>query len=503
MVNQSYQNAKNITFGFLVVFVLIVGVLSMPEEEYIADPMAMRCETVSLINNGSLAIPAALAQSFGERGQFFVENVAKGEWYCKYGILNSLMYLPILSIQKWCEGILEYFSPTRVIYLNFFNLLLTIASALYLFLITTRYTTRFGVALFFVITAFYTTYWWNYLRAHNSEIYQTLFMLGFYYHLVCSCDEQQCRSQELLAGLFFGVLTLTKVVYLILLPVVGIFLMVRHEMFSQKGVSFWQRIRSLFPSICFFGLPVALALGFIFCVNNYKFGSPFESGYGQWQERGQPIFSGHLFSGLTHFFFDPQYSIFINFPLLTFALFGYPLFFKKFRLEASFFLSIGLTLLLVNSKLLTWCGGWGYGPRYLLVMLPLVSLPFLAVLEWVIDQRKNSKAIIVGGLIAFILLLSLKLQMNVNALPFFVNFRLQGALASLHDASIDHYFSKIPFGIINAELLAFKKGASLPVLASVEKKLSPEGVEQLHQFIRSQLVSNYFWIQDPKVGQKP
>ena len=532
-------------FWALMALGFFVGILSMPKEEYIADPMAVRCETVSLINDGSLAIPAALAQSFGERGQFFVENVTKVKWYCKYGILNSLMYLPALFIQKWHEGTLSYTSPSRVIYLNLFNLLLALASAIYLFLIASRYTKREFVAFFYVIAAFYTTYWWNYLRGQNSEIYQVLFMLGFYYHLVRSCDGFKNQSSnstdtannsvvpvlvpssisytlshcapstprsssvsatlktgsrpswnEALAGLFFSLLILTKVVYVILLPVVGLFFILVHyqKRQDQEPLFSWRSLWSLLPSFCSFGLPVALAMGIILGVNNYKFGSPFESGYGQWQESGQPVFSGHLFSGLSHFFFNPQYSIFLYFPLLLFALFGYSTFFKKFRLETALFVSIGLIILLVNAKLLTWCGGWGYGPRYLLIMLPLMSLPFLAVLDWIVGQRKKGRALFAGGFIALVLLVSLRLQMNVNALPFFVNFRLQGALASLHDPRVDLYFSRVPFGIINADLLAFKQGAPLPVLGSVEKQLSPERAEQLHQFIRSQLTSNYyFW----------
>ncbi len=473
--------------------VLGIGIFSMPREEYIADPMSVRCETVSLINQGSLAIPASLAQSFGERGQFFVENVTKGKWYCKYGIFNSLMYLPVLFIQKWHEGTLEYFSSTRVIYLNWFNLFLAMGSAVYLFLLASRYTKRPIAAFFFVMMAFYTTYWWNYLRAHNSEIYQTLFMLGFYYHLVRSCDDSHARKNEFFSGLFFSVLILTKIVYVILLPVVGVFFIGVYGKLSQKSLRPSQRVKALLPSVCSFGIPVAVALTFLLFVNDYKYGSPFESGYGQWQERGQPIFSGHLFSGLTHFLFDPQFSIFLYFPLLTLALFGYASFFKKFRRDASFFLAIGGVMLLVNSKLLAWCGGWGYGPRYLLVILPLLSLPFLEVLEWLWEQQKNKKAMMVGGIIALVLLMSLKLQMNVNALPFFVNFRLQGAFAFFHDSEIDNYFSRIPFGVINGELLAFKEGAPLSILASVEKKLSPEAIEKLHQFIRSQLTSNYYW----------
>lgn len=496
MVDQIYHNAKQITLACLLGFVLVVGIFSMPREEYIADPLAMRCETVNLINNASLAVPAAFACSFGERGQFFVENVTTRKWYCKYGILNSLLYLPILAVQKYHEGKLKYLSSTRVIYLNWFNLLLTLATACYLFLIASRYTLHSTIALLFVLAAFYATYWWNYLRAQNSEIYQTLFMLGFYYHLVRASDGDNIKRQEVLAGLFFAALILTKIVYLILCPVIGIFFISINYQFSGKSISFLERLRYFLQPIVSFGIPVMFSLGVILWVNNYKFGSPFESGYGQWQESGKPIFSGSFFSGLAHFFFDPQYSIFIYFPLLTFALFGYGSFFKNFRKETFLLLGIGITLLLVNSKLLAWSGGWGYGPRYLLVMLPLVSLPFLEVLEWIWEKRKSFRGLLVGGLIALVLMTSLKLQMNVNALSFFVSFRLQKMLASFHDPEIEHYFSTRPFGIINRDLLDFKEGEPLSVLASVENKLSPEKKEQLHQFIRSQLTSNYYWFSD-------
>ncbi|MCX6957091.1 MAG: hypothetical protein NT164_00885 [Verrucomicrobiae bacterium] len=147
--NQLLLTKYRFVLGALITLVFCVGILSMSKEEYIADPMAVRCETVSLINDGSLTIPVALAQSFGERGQFFVENVTKEKWYCKYGILNSLMYLPALFIQKWHEGTLTYTSPSRVIYLNLFNLLLAMASAIYLFLIASRYTKREFVAFFY------------------------------------------------------------------------------------------------------------------------------------------------------------------------------------------------------------------------------------------------------------------------------------------------------------------------------------------------------------------
>ena len=36
---------------------------------------------------------------FGEKGAYFYQN-ASGNWYPKYGILNMLLYVPILQLQK-------------------------------------------------------------------------------------------------------------------------------------------------------------------------------------------------------------------------------------------------------------------------------------------------------------------------------------------------------------------------------------------------------------------
>ena len=251
-------------------------------------------------------------------------------------------------------------------------------------------------------------------------------------------------------------------------------------------------------SFLWFSFPLALTFLFLLFINNYKFGSPFECGYGQWKERGQPIFSGHFFSGLKNFLFNIQYSIFVYFPILVFAFFGYPYFLKKYRLETGLFLSLGLVLLLVNSKLLTWSGGWAYGPRYLLVMLPLVSLPFVHTLDKLIDQRKKIWAMVCMATVALVLCYSFQLQRNVNALPFFVYFRLEGLLKQLHDPEIDHYLSSRPFGVINGDLLVFKKGGRLKILDLASRELPPASIAELATIISRLSPSNYYlWPDRP------
>jgi len=374
--------------------VFLIGLISMPREEYIADPMAVRCEAVSLINNGTIDVPKEAFNQFnGRRGQYFFENPYNHKWYSKWGIMNGLINVPPLLVEKWWNGSLPYFSPSRAIFLNFLNLILSIASAFYLCLIVSRYTRSPVVITLFVLTAFYCTYWWNYLRAQNSEIYQTLFMLAYYYHITShfrptTIDTSKTKwrakkNQLLLAGIFLGILILVKPVYVILFPVALLWITFletdRFRLFKKTPASSigW----SLFQSTKLFVIPTLFAAFIVLATNAYKFGSPFEAGFSQWGQDNKPLFSGNIFYGMYLMLFDIQGSAFLAFPILIFALFGYPRFFKTYPADACLFLTSGTILFLINAKLLNPLGLWSYGPRYMLVVLPLNSLPFFKNLE--------------------------------------------------------------------------------------------------------------------------
>jgi hypothetical protein len=167
----------------ILLLVVFVNFLSMPAEEYPGDAVSARIAAVALINTGKWAVPADRASTFGERGQYFYQN-ASGNWYSKYGILNMLLYVPILQLEKCVVGKLGDASNSRPFFLNLFNQVLSCATACYLVLIVRRYTRSVATVWIFILSAFYATFWWNYLRAQTFEIYVTLFMLGLYYHLV-------------------------------------------------------------------------------------------------------------------------------------------------------------------------------------------------------------------------------------------------------------------------------------------------------------------------------
>lgn len=501
MKNCSNSSTNPLVWVLLSVF--LIGFISMPREEYIADPMAVRCETVSLINKGNLAVPEEISSGFGDKGQYFFENPVTHKRYSKYGIGNSLMNVPPLLVEKLYNGKLPYFSGSRVIFLNIFNLILSVASAWYLFLIASRYTKSTSVVIFYVLTALYCTYWWNYLRAQNSEIYQALFMLGFYYHITSLFRHFDPKGIEVrtewrqlfLAGLFLGMLILVKTVYVILIPITFLWIML-FELYRPR-LNFKTSSAHIYKTLSYIMfwvfIPVACALFILLAVNAYKFGSPFETGYGQWQERGKPIFSGNLLAGMYGMLFDVQGSIFMAFPILGFAIFSFPIFFKKYPADTLLFLVMGTVLFLLHAKFLNYLGTWGYGPRYMLAILPLLSLPFIQTLEFLLSHLRRWWAVSCLMMMILSLIYSCSLQLNVNALPFFAFFKLQGLFSSAHDSAIDRYFTSHSFGAINGDLLDYKAGKSWQVLEMIAPRLTPQQLEDVKNIVNQEISSNYYW----------
>jgi hypothetical protein len=492
----------------IVLFVGLVNFLTMPAEEYSGDAVSTRIAAVALINTGKWAVPADRASTFGERGQYFYQN-ASGNWYSKYGILNMVLYLPVLELEKCFTGELVDTSNTRPLFLNLFNLVFSCATACYLVLIVRRYTKSMMTVWIFILSAFYATFWWNYLRAQTFEIYVTLFMLGLYYHLVSGLDSERAassrakRSHLLAAALFLGALCLSKSVYLILLPVLaGVFALVQfHGPAKADGAR--HSSRRLFCWILWFWLP----LGFLICLmlgsNAYRFGSPFNIGYTQWAQETHP-FTANILPALRGFFFSKQRSIFLNFPLMIFALPAWPAFSKRHPLDAIIALLFGVVLLVINSAFRNWQGATCYGPRYLLPVAPILSLPFIHVLGWLARSPGRIYKSAIRSITAGALLYSFLLQVEVNTMPFFFWYYLKDVFDDRRTGQPIDYLNSHHFGTINADFLIYLKSGSSPFKDQVVDHLSSDEEENLETLEDSNTTSNYYWFRHlvPKLKEE-
>ena len=478
----------------VVLLVVLVNFLTMPAEEYAGDAVSVRIAAITLINTGKWAVPANQASTFGERGQYFYQN-ASGNWYSKYGILNTLLYLPILQLQKCVMGKL---GDASTFFLNLFNLVLSGASACYLVLIVRRYTRSTATVWIFVLSAVYATFWWNYLRAQTFEIYITLFMLGLYYHLVSGLDwergavDRVGNSHLLAAGIFLGALCLSKNVYLILLPVVaGLFALAQLRGSAEVGGA-GRHHRRLSSYVLWFWLPLGLLLCLMLGSNAYRFGSPFNTGYTQWVQESR-LFRADIIPALAGFLFSKQRSIFLNFPLMIFALPGWLTFGKQHRFDAITALFFGGVLLVINAAFRNWQGNSCYGPRYLLPVAPILSLPFIHVLEWLARSRDKICKPAVGSVMIGALLYSFVLQVEVNTLPFFFWYYLKGTLEDRRSGRPVNYLNSHHFGTINGDYLIYLKCGSSPFKDQIISHLSSDEEDNMDG-VEDSATSNYYWF---------
>lgn len=480
----------------IIVLVIAINFFTWPAQKYFGDADAVRVQTATLLNTREWEVPQEIAERFGPRGQYFYQN-ANGNWYPKYGVLNTLIYAPILWLEKVTTGSLIIDSPECLLYLNLFNLVLSGATAFYLVLLGRRYTESKAIIVIFVMASLYSTFWWNYLRAQTFEIYQTFFMLAFYYHFVTalglyrSGEDRRGRDvQFFVAAIYFGALCLCKSVYVVLLPAIIAILMGAEQKMSILNNGRKDRI---LRTLLFFWLPIGIALCVLAGTNWSRFGSPFATGYTQWATESQLFKASNVLPALWGFVFSAQRSVFLCYPVLLFALAGWPMFFKKQRLDAIAASSFGLLLLLINSAFTNWGGQASYGPRYLLPILPILGLPFIHYLTWLLDLSNRLTRSLLVTVTSASLAYSLLLQVCVNTMPFFFYYSVRDILDDRRHSRQASYLLSRHFGTVNRDFLLFRFEYASPFQSEFINLLNPSESERMNALNQSVQV-NYYWF---------
>ncbi len=124
--------------------------------------------------------------------------------------------------------------------------------------------------------------------------------------------------------------------------------------------------------------------------NHYNYGSVLKPGY------GKQAFATPFFIGLFGLLFSPSRGLFLYSPPIILFFIGLGKFRRKF--PALFFLCAALimTKLTVTAKWFSWQGGWCWGPRLLLPVIPLLLLPVLEVFENWRAQKGGMRLFILG-----------------------------------------------------------------------------------------------------------
>ena len=179
---------------------------------------------------------------------------------------------------------------------------------------------------------------------------------------------------------------------------------------------------------------------------------------------------------------------------MIFALPGWPAFSKQYRFDAITALSFSVILLVINSAFRNWQGASCYGPRYLLPVAPILSLPLIHVLGWLARSPDKIYKLAVRSVIACALLYSFLLQVEVNAMPFFFWYDLKDVFDDQRTGQPIDYLNSHHFGTINGDFLIYLKTGSSPFKDQVVDHLTSDEEDNMDALLDSTTVSNYYWF---------
>lgn len=208
----------------------------------------------------------------------------------------------------------------------------------------------------------FATPFWVYSRDLFGEPLFALSLLGAFYFLA-SPPAALTGRRVVFAGLFTSVGILTRMSFA---PVAAIFAVYLVLSDGRKGGGLGRALWYVA-----FSLPGLITVGIL---NWVRFESLFISGYHTAFDKG---FSVPLLKGVLYNLFSPYRSMFLYAPPVALFFFGMLYFARKHRTRLALIVAIAVYMLVLYSRWWAWHGGWCWGPRFYLPVMPLLILPGL------------------------------------------------------------------------------------------------------------------------------
>jgi hypothetical protein len=361
--------------AFLFVFFVSLYLLTAQGSIQSSDGKTMFLLTQSIAEHQSVSFSEHVAGPLAEK------------YYSKYGLGMSVLVLPLYFLGKGLGvvlGIDPVFATRFTV--SLFNVVVTPLTCvlLYFFALRRLYFSS-QVACWLSLGFGLGTIAWPYSEEFMSEPATSLFLLASAYCLTGNRARDR-KSLTLWAGVFFGVALSLRSASAIALP--GFVVYAFWTATPARGLLQRSRetLRFLIPVIGF-------GLGLLY-YNYVRFGDAFETGY----ESGMVP---HFWTGFLGMLFSPGKSVFLYNPVLILSCVGVPALFRK-RPQMAFLIAwVVLSHILLFSFWHSWFGGMSWGPRLLLVVIPLWILPvgYLAEIRPGFFRKAMVVAVIAGALI--------------------------------------------------------------------------------------------------------
>jgi hypothetical protein len=353
------KSRRDRTLLYLLLICLVVYLFSAKGYLEVSDTSYSLQTAEAIVNHGQLNIPSSDSTLQGPDGRS----------YSKYGFGLPLYFVPFVAAGKALSGVTRLPAQQLIEFLISFGNIPFGVFALVLFARLLRF---FGIteanAHLLLAGLGLGTLAWRYSVSDFSEAMQMCVLL-----LAVYCVIRRSRPAIIAGGIAFAWLVLVKLIYVVFFPIFAIYLLTRPG-----------ELRNRIRILALFTLPFILICCFIGWLNADRFGNPLQSGYGH---EAEEFFPGQMWLTVPKLLGSLDKGIFIFCPVLILGIFGWRAFFRKHRAEALLCAVLIALNLFWASAWHAWQGGWSWGPRLLVPMIPLWLLPGAFLMEKVRGPR--------------------------------------------------------------------------------------------------------------------
>lgn len=353
----------------VLLFGLFAGVYALTSAGRLdsADGVVVALTARTLLQHHTLALPATTPDAVIGIG---------GYGYSKYGIAQSLVEVPFVLLGLLLRH-LTHREQMIEWTVSLTNVPITALGCVLLYLVVRRLgaSQRLGVGL--TVLYGFCTLAWPYAKTDFNEPLQTTCLLAATYALLRARQSEQ-RRWLWAAGGALGLTVLTKSAMLVAIPAFSVYLAAA-DVLAVKGKSLATTVRKAqwwrdvtvrqIPILA----PVLLAVGATLWLNQVRFGSLLDFGYGR--ATGDVPFSGSFIEGAVGLLLSFNTGLLFYATPVVLGVVGLRRFSRRRPAEALLIGTLGLSLLVLYGSFRYWAGLAAYGPRYLVPLVPFLLLP--------------------------------------------------------------------------------------------------------------------------------
>lgn len=294
----------------------------------------------------------------GCQAGYCFQSQKDGKFYSRYGLGLAFIFAPYVILGKSIAPLINIPQDLVINFLiSFYNIFFGAGACVVMFYLVKFFGNSDRDSVITALLLGLGTFCWRYSAWDFSEAAQMFFLLFTIY-----CVLKNSLKGSSLGGLSFACLLLLKSLYIIYLPIFVVYILIKNR--REPKTSLRQTGVFLFTALSGFAL--------ILFLNYLRFGEILEFGYGL---EARNFYLSGIKEHSARLFYWLDKGILIYNPIFILGIVGYYKFFRLFRKEMLFFLSVIALNFILTSSWYGWHGGWAWGPRYLVPTAPLWLLP--------------------------------------------------------------------------------------------------------------------------------